>query len=374
MVLTAKRVTMQPITVLHVISGLEQGGAERTLFSLVTQHGGRFRHVVAPLREGGFWRAELERAGVSIVPLRLNGIADLPGVFLRLRAAIGDVRPDVTQSWLYHADLVAALATPRGTPLVWTLRNSDPRASGRWRGLLRALGALSKRPEIVVSNSARGLADHLALGYAPRRTLVILNGIDTERFQPASRSQARAAIGLSQDGLLIGMAARVDAFKDHDTFVRAAQRARAKGFAGAFVLAGAGTEALASAVDGVVGLGAVADMRSFYNALDIATLSSSHGEGFPNAVAEAMACGAPVVATDVGDTAQLLGQGGLLVPPRDAAALAGAWLALAGKTESERGAIGAVGRARVYELFSLPTMIAAYEQLYDELVGVSSNK
>jgi glycosyltransferase involved in cell wall biosynthesis len=360
-------------TILHVITGLAQGGAERNLFNLVT-HGdpSRYRHVVAPLRDGGFWRDEMLRAGVELMPLRWNRAWDSLQALARLRRVIAETQPSIVQSWLYHADLAAALITPRAVPLLWTLRNSDPRASGRYRALLRLLAALSQRPDLVISNSERGLADHVALGYRPRRSAIVANGIDVERFKPMPRAEARARLGLSTDGMLIGMAARVDPFKDHANFLSAARIARDAGYQGAFVLAGADVEALRA--DNVICLGALADMPAFYAALDVATLSSSHGEGFPNAIAEAMACGVPVVATDVGDTADVLGQGGIVVAPCDARALARGWLDMTQLSASAREAIGGRGRARVVERFALGAMIAAFEWIYDELADVSSNK
>jgi len=364
-----------PSTILHVITGLEQGGAERTLFNLVSRSDrSRFHHIVAPLRDGGYWRAQMARAGVELAPLGWNRAWDAPAAYTRLTRLIRRTQPTIVQSWLYHADLAAAWATPREIPLIWTLRNSDPRVGGRYGALLQVLSSLSGRPALIVSNSERGLADHVALGYRPRRSAIVANGIDTELFRPGDRGVARAKLGLPTEGALIGMAARLDPFKDHAIFLRAVQIARAGGYEGRFVLAGAGVDTAPElAADGVIRLGAVADMPSFYAALDVATLSSSHGEGFPNAVAEAMACGAPVVATNVGDTATLLSQGGAILPPRDADALAQAWLRMMRLSETERSAIGLAGRARVSKSYSLPAMVAAYEALYEEL-GTSSNR
>jgi glycosyltransferase involved in cell wall biosynthesis len=131
-------------------------------------------------------------------------------------------------------------------------------------------------------------------------------------------------------------------------------------------LAGAGTQKLSG--DEVIALGSVADMPRFYGALDISTLSSSHGEGFPNVIVEAMACGIPVIATDVGDSARLLAHAsGAVVPPRNPRALADAWLTLARKSAGLRAAIGMAGRARVQEAYSLEAMTAAYDALYARL-------
>jgi glycosyltransferase involved in cell wall biosynthesis len=356
-------------TILHVITGLGEGGAQRSLYNLIVGlDRRRFRHIVASLRDGGVWVGALQRAGIDVAQLGWNASWDSPAGMIRLSALMRRVRPDIVHSWLYHADLAATLTAPRAAKLVWSLRNSDPSASGRasWRMLLRVLAALSTRPHCVVSNAARALSDHRALGYRPRAEAVIANGVDAAHFAPSDRAEARARLALPPQGLLIGMAARLDPFKDHATFLAAARLARAEGFDGAFVLAGAGTQKLSG--DEVIALGSVADMPRFYGALDISTLSSSHGEGFPNVIVEAMACGIPVIATDVGDSAELLAHAsGAVVPPRNPRALAGAWLTLARKSAGLRAAIGMAGRARVQEAYSLEAMTAAYDALYARL-------
>jgi glycosyltransferase involved in cell wall biosynthesis len=368
-------------TILHVITGLRQGGAERNLFNLVTRSDRRrLRHIVAPLHDGGYWLPKMQHAGVDVAPLGWNDVWDAPAAYWRLALLMRRVRPDLVQSWLYHADLAATLAMPFAprARLLWTLRNSDVGASGRksWRGLTRILAACSRHPALIIANSERGLADHRALGYQPRRATVIANGVDTVAFAPSDRIAARRALGLPPGGLIIGMAARFDPFKDHATFLAAAKLARGQGFAGSFVLAGNGVTAREPGLvaEGVTLLGPVADMPLFYAALDVATLSSSHGEGSPNTIAEAMACGIPVVATDVGDAARMLTSGGVVVRPRDPRALANAWLGLAGKSDDERAALGREGRTHVCAGYSLKTMIAEYEAIYAELSGANSNK
>ena len=125
----------------------------------------------------------------------------------------------------------------------------------------------------------------------------------------------------------------------------------------------------ASAIAGrFVRLGLRQDVCRLYAALDIATLSSAFGEGFPNVLAEAMACGVPCVATNVGDSASIIGGTGLIVPPRDPTALAAAWETLWREGHAGRAKRGTAARRRIEERYALATMIAAYRGLYSELV------
>jgi len=102
-------------------------------------------------------------------------------------------------------------------------------------------------------------------------------------------------------------------------------------------------------------------------ALDV-LVSASTTEGFPNVVGEAMACGVPCVATDVGDSALLVGETGVVVPLDGVESLADAIRGLARRSPQERRLLGERARARVLAHFSVPRMIAAYERLYDEIV------
>lgn len=371
------------ITILHVITGLRQGGAEQALFHLVSgADRRRFRHVVATLRDGGVWREPLEQAGVEVVALHLNSVTDFPAAFLRLRALMRRVKPDIVQSWLYHADFLATAVKPFGprTRLIWTLRNSDLSANARaaWKVLTSALAALSGVPDLVISNSKAGLAAHERLGYRPRQTLVIANGVDTERFRPpteAARTAARARLGLSARDLVIGMAARFDAAKDYPTFFEAFRAAKARGLAARYVLAGdkVSRDNLEfqrllrenGAGEDVILLGPQTEMPNFYAALDLFTLTSSRGEGFPNVIAEAMACGLPVAATDTGDERDIVGDCGFVTPAGGANALAESWLKLT--SALDRKSMGFRARDRIVELYPVQRMSSAFEKAYEGL-------
>jgi glycosyltransferase involved in cell wall biosynthesis len=104
-------------------------------------------------------------------------------------------------------------------------------------------------------------------------------------------------------------------------------------------------------------------------ALDILSLSSAFGEGFPNAIGEAMACEVPCVVTDVGDSAEIVGDAGLVVPPRNPTAMAEAWETLLAKSPEERRVLGRAARERIARNFSLDVVTRQYEILYAGLKG-----
>jgi len=248
--------------------------------------------------------------------------------------------------------------------------------------LLVGVGApLSRHVDVIVLNSERGKKVHISKGYDGRRMVVIPNGFDPELFKPdeAARASVRRELGLSENLILVGLIARCDPMKDHETFFRGAGLLIRRLPAVHFLLGGAGVStenpplaqmARKNGLDGRVHfLGPRDDIPRLTAALDLGTSASVFGEGFCNAIGEAMACGVPCVATDVGDSAPIIGHTGRVVPPRDASALADAWASLLGMPEKDRRALGAAARERIASLFQLRQIIRKYKELYLQIVG-----
>ena len=376
-----------PIEVMHVITSLDVGGAQTVLARLVSgDRAGSVVHRVVSLKPGGTLRPCVEAGGIPVRDLGVGRKPSAPGGLVRLAGEIGAVRPDVVHSWLYHADLLATLALAlsgqrKATRLVWGIRSSerDMRQSPRGTRYIRqVLPLLSSRTDLVLCNSEAGRAAHERLGYRPPRWQVVPNGLDTERFRPRrdERAAIRAALGLSEASFAVGMCARAEPVKDHDTFVKAAGVLARAAPEARFVLIGAGTDEAGSALDRAIAASGIAerfvrlgqrrDIDRLNAALDIATLSSV-SEGFPNALMEAMACGVPCVATDVGDSASIVGDTGFVVRPRDAEALAAAWERLRREGRDTREKRGAAARRHVVARYALATMIEDYRTLYREL-------
>jgi glycosyltransferase involved in cell wall biosynthesis len=372
--------------VLHVISGLNVGGAERMLVRLAERLPGLgCPMMVVSLGEEGPLGAEIKAAGVALKALRLGATASLPRGVLQLAGEIRRFDADVVQSWLYHADLAATLATPlagRRRALAWNLRNTELDLAARnprthaVRGLL---AHVSRRPDIIISNAAAAIAAHRALGYRPRATAVIPNGFDLSRLKrdPRARQAVRAALGVQAHQVLIGMVARLDPQKDHDAFLEAALRFSATAPEAHFALAGEGLEpdgpfAERPAARALAGrlhlLGRRADIAGVLAAFDIATLTSREGEAFANVLAEAMACETPCVATDVGAAAEIIGADGMVVPRGDVGALAAGWAHLSAAGPELRARMGVAARASIAARFDLDVVSRQYADLYGRLV------
>jgi glycosyltransferase involved in cell wall biosynthesis len=347
--------------VLHVITGLAMGGAERMLAKLLAaMDRARFPSAVVSLTDMGALGPEIAASGVPVQALGMRrGVPD-PRALLRLRQAVRRFQPDVLQSWLYHADLMASFA---GAPrLAWNLRCSDmdfSRYGWGTRQTVRLLARLSRRPDAVLSNSEAGRKLHQSLGYRPKRWEVVPNGFDLDRFRPdpAARQRLRSMLGLPDDALVIGLVARFDPQKDHATAFAALEQVPEAHL----VCIGRDVPAPGPRVHA---LGERQDIEALVPGFDIATLSSAFGEGFPNVLAEAMACAVPCVATDVGDAAMILGGTGIVVPRRDPAALAAGWQRM---MAADRVQLGVAARARVAAHWSIDAIARRYEAIYASL-------
>lgn len=373
------------IRIVHVISDLDIGGTEVTLVNLIKGlDRNRFANQVVSLTGRGQLADDLEMNDVPVHYLGMRrGRLDFSGL-PKLVRLLKTVRPSLVQSWLYHADLLSVLAAPLADspPVVWNVRCADMELQHypfRTRWARRVLAWLSSWPVAVVSNSEGGKRWHETIGYRPHLWEVIPNGFDLTRFSPnpTAKPPLRKELKLPADSVLVALVARVDPMKDHLTFLDAARQVSGARQDVQFLLIGKGTPTLNRLVleKGLAGcvhlLGERNDVYRLLPGVDIACLSSI-SEGFPNVLGEAMACGVPCVATDVGDARLIVGETGVIVPPRDPAALAGALLDLIDRGPAGRQVLGQSARARIEKEYALPRIIERYQDLYEDLCGRAS--
>jgi|Deesub1362A_J573_1020465.scaffolds.fasta_scaffold01015_13 glycosyltransferase involved in cell wall biosynthesis len=377
---------MAPLRVVHLISGLEIGGAEMMLYRLLaTMDRSEFSSQVVSLTDIGPVGEMISALGIPVWAVRMGRGIPNPLATIKLSRWLRRKRPHVIQTWMYHADLVGGMAAllAGGVPVAWGIHHSnlDPRWNKRmtiWTASVCA--KLSKRlPDKIVCCSQAARRVHTCLGYAEEKMVVIPNGFDLEAFKPdeTARCAVRHELGIPDSALLIGMVARFHPQKDHHNFIEAAARLHQRVSDVHFLLCGEGVSSdnakLTQWIEAAGGrenfhlLGKREDIPRLLAALDIASSSSSYGEAFPLVIGEAMACGVPCVVTDVGDSALIVGDTGIVVPPRDPSALAAAWHELIRRGEEERRRLGKAARRRIQANYSLPGIAARYERLYREI-------
>lgn len=371
--------------ILHIITGLSTGGAERALYNLLSGGlAGRFDCAVLSLRDEGSTGAPIRALGVPVDTLGMR--AGLPGALalLRLWRQVRAFRPDVIQGWMYHGNLAASLAArmaPGRPALAWNVRHSLydlGHEKPLTRQVIRANRAASGCARAIIYNSHLSRGQHETFGFAGARGMVIPNGFDLGRLKPDPRATAavRREFGMPDTAPVIGHVARFHPMKDHATFLRAAVEVARRVPDARFLLAGREVTPDNPALAGIVPpdlmgrftfTGERDDVHRLMPAMDVFCLSS-WSEAFPNVLGEAMACGVPCVTTDVGDSAAIVGETGLVVPPPDGAALARALTEMLEKPTQERRALGRAARERIAANYSLDAITDRYARLYEGLM------
>lgn len=366
-----------PLRVLFVIDELDIGGTEQQILELV-RHIDRehFEPHVCCFRYGRK-AAEIASLGVPVhqEPKRLK--AD-PGLVLRLAGRMRRERYDIVQTYLWTANTWARLAARlAGIPIVLASeRNVDiweetyKRILGRW---------LARSTDCIIANSEAVRRYLLERGgLPPEKVVTIYNGVNFDRFRaPCDPRVRRDELGIPKSAVVAGVVARIEPAKDHGTLLQAMALIRDRVPILHLVVVGGGREEEnlrrmcreLGIADRVHFTGFRTDSAEWLQSVDFSVLSSVK-EGLSNTVIESMAAGRAVAATDVGGNAEVIQQNetGLIVPPREPAALANAIARLAESAEL-RERFGHAGQRRVETLFAIAPMVDQTERLYRTLAA-----
>jgi glycosyltransferase involved in cell wall biosynthesis len=372
--------------VMHIIAGLDVGGAEGMLERLVRANSDAISDsVVVSLTSVGVIGASLRGRGVRVHALGMTSLWSVPTVFFKLVGLIRGYRPQIVQTWMYHADLLGGVAARLSGchSVVWGIRTTHlPDEGSRVTRQVRRLCARLSGwvPQRIVCAAEASRKVHVALGYDAGKMIVVPNGYDFERMtaDPGARAALREAWGIPRSALVIGCLGRFNPAKDYATFVRAAGLVAAEEPNAHFLMVGRGlTESNQSLTSWIRDTGVAErfhcvgerlDVPEVLSCMDIFCLSS-RTEGFPNVVAEAMAMGLACVVTNVGDAAFLLGDSGRIVPPESPVALATGLIELVRLGEEGRKGLGAGARARVHSEFSIQRALERFDAVYAQVMG-----
>lgn len=366
----------------HLITSLEDGGAEAVLYRLC-KHDHTNRHHVVSLSGLGKYGPMLEAMGVTVSALNMSSGRPSPMAFFRLVRLLIGFKPDVVQTWMYHADLLGGLAArmTNRKSVFWGIRQTTfktgiSKKSTVW--IVKILAKLSWHvPSKIVVCAQKAIDVHEALGYDRRIMHFIPNGYDLANLKPGldPKREFRASLNPDLSTPMFAMVGRFDPQKDHLNLLDALSILHDRLIDFRCVLVGSGLNSSNYEItneilqrnleDHVHLLGQRNDIPIIMNAIDIHVLSSE-SEGFPNVVCEAMACGTPCVVTDVGDAAYIVGDTGWVVPPSDPSALAAAIEAaikeLQGPNWQNRTK---AARKRIQKNFSIERMVNEYNSLWN---------
>lgn len=361
------------------------GGSEHQLINLAVGMNARGHDVrVLVLYGGEPAERKLTEAGISLVNLDKKGPAGALVALFRLRRYLKHHPVDILYSFHGLPNLLAPFVRrrrrcPAVVVGVRATRLDTAHLSWLQRFAYRLEPKLAAHADLVIANSHAGCRDAEFRGFPADRLCVILNGIDTRQFFPDREAglRVRRELRIAASAPVVGMVARIDPMKDHQTFFEAAVMVRKRESGARFLCVWdgdpAGQRRLTESAE-CRGLGKALDwargdsgLPGFYNAMDVVVSSSSYGEGFPNVVGEALACGRMCVVTDVGDSARLIDGVGIVVPPSAPRRLADGILRALSNPRGKAPIMQA--RERVLSQYSMDTMVENTLQVLLPLTG-----
>ncbi|WP_431511787.1 glycosyltransferase family 4 protein [Variovorax sp. DAIF25] len=372
--------------VVHVIVGLGVGGAEMMLRRLVAaqreSHGSQ--HLVFSLTEIGPIGARLIGEGFTVEAMGMKSSLYAPIAFFKLFFRIRKIEPDIVQTWMYHADFIGGLAARFAgvKRIIWGVRTTDISKGGS--PITSAIRWICARischiPMKIVCAAEAARKAHAKLGYCEDRMLVIPNGFEMNLFHAEEGHvlALRDQCGFDRSHVVIGCMGRFNIVKDQKNFIQAAKLIAATNPRARFLMVGRGCDAEnvelmnwlreSGSMPLFTLLGHRSDVATCLAAMDIFVLPS-RTEGFPNALAEAMAMSRVCVSTDVGDAASVLGDCGVVVAAEDSEALAGGISLAMDLTSFDRRQLGERARLRVATEFSMDRCVEKFSAVYTEII------
>ena len=369
--------------VVHIISDLGSGGAERSLFKLAESNlANTYDFSVICLQGEGMYSQKLRRQGINVIALNLNYFNFLFKLF-PLASYLYKVRPQIIQGWMYHGNIAALIgkymlfAKPK---LVWNIRHSlhsIKYEKKTTQAIIYINKAFSQAANLIIYNSSNSLAQHNKYGFAKSLTSVIENGFDeTIELNLMARNELRERYNFTESTLVIGHVARFHPMKGHEVFIKAALTILEINPCVEILMIGRNIDwNNADLIKQIpkdyhhrfTFLGEVDNAAQFMNAMDIFALSSLWGEGFPNVLGEAMLLKIPCIANNIGGCDEIMGDTGILI---DMPCSIDKWRAhltnCISMSPEERSTFGKRGRDRVITSFSMDRTQSMYDQVYKQ--------
>jgi len=367
-----------------IVTGLNNGGAERMLFNLAKSYKEKNHQVhVISLLDGGIYKSNLENIGIDVRGLGMerSRLPKFRHVF-KLISHVKEIQPNIIQGWMYHGNLLASIAKfflPNSVKLFWSVRQtlySIRKETYLTRVVIYLNIFLSGMPKKIFFNSKLSQIQHEKKGFSKKNTILVPNGIDFEsfRFQVSNRHKYRKRYGVANDIVLIGNFSRFHPMKNHEMFFNSLAKLPDNIIKKIKVLmAGNGVEISNPFFydmqkkfprDLFVFLGEIKNISEVMNSLDIFCLSSSWGDAFPNILIEALASEVFVVSTNVGDAKEIINDYGYISEINDEEFFSKLLLKSINLNKKNRNEIAKLGSDHVRKNFDIRNISEQYMSYY----------
>ena len=368
--------------ILHIITGLEKGGAENVLFKLV-KNDTKFKHIIISLGGPGHYGKLLKKQGFLVYCINLRkSFLDLKKIFY-IRKIIKIKNPDLIQTWMYHGNLIGSLSSIflKNKKVYWNIRQSNDDktyTSLNTRLIIKLCAILSKfLPKKIICPSKSSIKIHINSGYPKYKFIHINNGFEIDKFKEKfkTRHLLRKKLKIHGNTCLFGMLARWHPQKDHVSLINSFKILKddcRNKFNWKLLLVGKGilknkklNDLLKEKklLEQTILEDDTDNVNGFLSALDINILSSSYGEAFPNIIGEAMSCSTPTIATNVGDSSLILGNHGWIAKPHNPRSLYNCIIRAyrTKKNKKKWNNLKKLSRDRIVEKFTIKKMINNYQ-------------
>ena len=361
--------------VIHITTGLNQGGAESVLCKLCEETQDKFSFTVISLTGKGFFSDKLHSLNIPVYVIDFRNFFLLPISFFQLYNLIKKEKPNLVQTWMYHADFFGGLvAKIVGIDyIIWNIRGPlNSKKTNLQTHILSRLSAIISKwvPNKIVSCSEYATKKHIEIGYQADKFVIIPNGykipdiVNINSFNPVNNNTE----------VVLGMIARYDPYKDHETLLKALRIVKDNGFNYRCLLAGSGIDGTNEILVNLINsldlnenlelLGVISDVNKLFSRLHLHVLSSID-EAFPNVIAESMAMGVPTVTTNVGDAALIVGDLGWIVNPSDSHSIANGIIEAIREMDKPEWIVRKdKSRQRIIQYFSIEKMCKQYINLW----------
>jgi len=362
--------------VLHIVLRLDIGGLEVFLLELIKNRTRAIEPYIICLEEKG-------ALGEEFHDVPLLSLGKKPGIQLGIINQIIDFvktnRIDLIHTHNDGPHFYGALAGCLSRVPVVHTRHGIHDVENRKRLWMDRFSSFLSAKVIGVSNDISNLYGN-TIKVSRSKVITILNGVNTRIFTPHTVDRLKVlGVDIPKEALILGIVGRLAQVKDHKTLLDACHILKNRSKKYHLVVVGDGPLKLdlityaqtLGIASNVTFTGERSDIAELMNAFDVFVLSSV-SEGISVTLVEAMACGLPVVATDVGGNPEVVldGKTGFLVPPQDPDAIAQKIIELL-KRPNLRSTMGRAGRARAEEVFSIHKSVERYENLYKEVIGIT---